>query len=167
LALASAPAPAAMRLTSADLTAGRPVPRAQIHTRSCGLKLSPQLAGSGAPAATRSLVLTMIDLDVKPAQWSHWIVIDLPPQSVSLPRGVRSLTLPAKAIVSHFGDAAYDGPCPPPGSGLHHHELTLRALPSAMVAINPDDEANRVSAILARQALDRASLSATVMAAER
>ncbi len=164
LALASPPALAAMSLTSTDLTADAAIARAQIYTRCGGLNISPQLAWSGAPNATKSLVLTMIDRDVKPAQWSHWIVIDLPPQAESLPRGVRSLPVPARAIVSNFGDASYDGPCPPPGTGLHHYEFTIWALPTATVAIDPDDAATHVTAMLARQALDHASLSATVAA---
>jgi hypothetical protein len=67
----------------------------------------------------KSFVLTMIDIDVKPDKWSHWVVVGLPATVKSLPRGATSLPGSAKAIVSNFGDAAYSGPCPPKGTGVH------------------------------------------------
>ena len=32
-----------------------------------------------------------------------------------------------------FGDASYGGACPPPGSGQHHYEITVWALPTETV----------------------------------
>ena len=68
---------------------------------------------------TKSFVLTMIDVSVKPSQWSHWIVVGLPPDATSLARGTKALPAGAAAIASNFGDANYDGPCPPNGTGVH------------------------------------------------
>jgi Raf kinase inhibitor-like YbhB/YbcL family protein len=106
----------------------------------------------------------MIDVDVKPDHWSHWIVVNLPAAVNSLPRGATSLPSPAKAIVSNFGDAAYAGPCPPKGSGLHHYEFTIWALPTAETALAADAKATTVTGLLSNRALDRASLVGLVSA---
>ena len=158
----AAPAQAAMLLTSTDIKDGAVIAADQIYPRCGGKNVSPQLAWSGAPASTKSFVLTMIDVDVKPDQWSHWIVVDLPPQTASLARGTSSLPSPARAIVSNFGDAAYAGPCPPSGTGVHHYRFTIWALPTASFTIAPDAKATEATADLAKVALDKASLTGSV-----
>jgi Raf kinase inhibitor-like YbhB/YbcL family protein len=160
-ALAS-PALAAMSLTSSDIKDGTTIAAAQIYPRCGGQNISPQLSWSGVPAGAKSLALTIIDLDVKPSQWSHWIVVDLPTATAELARGAKSLPAPAKAVVSNFGDASYDGPCPPKGSGVHHYQVTIWALPSASFSIAPDAKAADVNAALAKVALDKASFTGSV-----
>lgn len=164
LTLVTGTASAEMSLTSSDLRPGVAIPVAHIYPRCGGDNVSPDLSWSGAPSATKSFVLTMIDVDVKPAHWSHWIVVNLPAAVNSLPRGATSLPIPAKAIVSNFGDAAYAGPCPPKGSGLHHYEFTIWALPTTEIALAADEKATTVTALLSKRALDRASLVGLVSA---
>jgi Raf kinase inhibitor-like YbhB/YbcL family protein len=162
--MVSAPALSAMTLTSADIASGDPIPSAHIYPRCGGRNISPQLSWSGAPSATKSFVLTMIDVDVKPSQWSHWIVVGIPPKALSLPRGAQSLPGGATAVASNFGDAAYAGPCPPKGTGVHHYEFTIWALPTTTISLASDEKASAVTAILAQRALARASLTALVQA---
>jgi Raf kinase inhibitor-like YbhB/YbcL family protein len=164
LTLLSSPGFAAMTLTSSDITAGGPIPTGQIYPRCGGRNISPQLAWSGAPGAAKSFVLTMIDVDVKPSQWSHWVVVDLPASATSLPQGAKSLPGSAKALVSNFGDAAYAGPCPPKGTGVHHYQFTIWALPTAAISFAPDEKATVVTDQLSRQALDHATLTGLVLA---
>src|SRR5258708_38340417 len=116
LALLTTTAVAAMSLTSADIRSGGAIPIAHIYPRCGGGNISPALSWSGAPAATKSFVVTMIDVDVKPDEWSHWIVVGLPASVMSLPRAATSLPGGARAVLSNFGDAAYAGPCPPKGT---------------------------------------------------
>lgn len=156
------PAFAAMTLTSTDVTDGAAIAPAQIYPRCGGQNVSPQLSWGGTPAGAKSLVLTMIDLDVKPSQWSHWIVVDLPPETTALARGVSTLPGQAKSVVSNFGDAGYAGPCPPKGTGVHHYQITIWALPGATVSIGADEEATEVSGALSKIALDKASLTGSV-----
>jgi Raf kinase inhibitor-like YbhB/YbcL family protein len=152
----------AMELTSSDLAPSAQIAAAQIYPR-CGVQnVSPALTWSGVPAGTKSLVLTMIDMDVKPADWSHWIVVDLPPSTTTLPRGTAHLPAGAKAIVSNFGDAFYDGPCPPNGTGVHHYRFTIWAMPSAKTEIANDAKANEVADKLAKTAFASASLTGFV-----
>jgi Raf kinase inhibitor-like YbhB/YbcL family protein len=154
-------ASAAMQLSSPDLRAGAPMPTANIYPRCGGRNVSPALAWSGAPKGTRSLALTMIDLTPKPHQWSHWIVVGLPLSTGGLPRGVQVLPAGARAIAGNFGDAFYDGPCPPAGSGVHVYQISIWALPTAAPSIQPDAPADAVAATLAHRSLDHASLTVT------
>jgi Raf kinase inhibitor-like YbhB/YbcL family protein len=155
-------ADAAMTLHSADIADGTKIVAAQIYTRCGGQNVSPELSWNGVPAGTKSLALTMIDLDVKPAQWSHWIVVNIPPTTTGLARGAAALPGGATGVKSNFGDATYDGPCPPPGSGVHHYRLTIWALPQATVMLPPDGKATDVAATLMKTANDHASLTGTV-----
>jgi Raf kinase inhibitor-like YbhB/YbcL family protein len=110
LALACADPALALTLSSHDLTPGGAIPAAHIYPRCGGQNLSPDLAWKGAPAATKSFVLTMIDQDVKPALWSHWVVVGLPPSTTALGQGVKALPAGAQGVTSNFGAATYNGP---------------------------------------------------------
>lgn len=156
------PAMAAMTLTSTDIEAGGTIPSAQIYTRCGGSNISPQLSWSAAPAGTKSLVLTMIDTSVKPSQWSHWIVVNLPSSTTTLQRGAKTFPAGAMAIASNFGDASYDGPCPPDGTGVHEYQLTVWALPLPTIAFPADMKATDLSVRLAKIALDHATLKGFV-----
>lgn len=70
----------------------------------------------------------------------------------------------ARAVVSNFGDAGYAGPCPPAGTGLHHYQFTIWALPIADIDLPADEKASALTARLSRFALDHASLTAQVQA---
>jgi hypothetical protein len=148
----------AMELSSGDIAPGAQIATAQIYPRCGGQNISPSLSWSSVPAGAKSLVLTMIDTDVKPAQWSHWIVVDLPTSTTGLARGTTRLPPGAKAIASNFGDAFYDGPCPPNGTGVHHYRVTIWAMPAAKTEIAGDAKANAVAETLAKTALASASL---------
>src|SRR5450432_712805 len=159
----AAPAMAAMTLSSADLKPGATISSAQIYPRCGGENISPALSWSGAPSGTKSFVLTMVDVDVKPDQWSHWVV-GLPATAKSLARGATSLPGGAKAVVSNFGDAAYAGPCPPKGTGVHHYEFTVWALPTAEISLDDDEKATTLTEVLSKRALDRAAFVGLVSA---
>jgi hypothetical protein len=164
LAFVATPALAAMAITSPDLAPGAPMAAKHIYPRCGGQNVSPALQWSGAPAGAKSLVLTMIDMDVKPAFWSHWIVVDLPPQATGLPEGVKALPPPARAIAGNFGDAAYDGPCPPAGSGIHHYQFTIWAMKAAKTDLPADAKAPDVIAALTAGSLAHATLTTAVAA---
>jgi Raf kinase inhibitor-like YbhB/YbcL family protein len=164
LASTATPALAAMTISSPDMTPGARMPARHIYPRCGGQNVSPALAWSGAPAGTKSLVLTMIDMDVKPALWSHWIVVDLPPTSTGLAQGVKTLPAPAKGVASNFGEATYDGPCPPKGSGVHHYQFTIWAMKAATTDLPKDAKAPDVIATLTAGSLAHAQLSSEVAA---
>ena len=104
----------------------------------------------------------MIDTSVRPAQWSHWVVADIPADVTSLARGTKILAGSARQIAGNFGDPHYDGPCPPPGSGLHRYELTIWALPVPSFPVSADMKATELTAALTAAALGHASLAGSV-----
>jgi len=157
--LAAGPA-AAMELSSPDIHEGSPISKEQVYTRCGGQNVSPALAWSGAPAGTKSFAVTAIDHNVPPNDWSHWIVIDIPPNTT---RMGKDATLPqgARAVMTDFGDAGYGGPCPPPGSGAHHYEFTVWALRAPTVQLPAHAHAKEIAAVLQRNALAKASITGT------
>jgi Raf kinase inhibitor-like YbhB/YbcL family protein len=101
---------------------------------------------------------------VKPALWSHWIIVGLPPVAATMARGFKDLPAGSHAVVSNFGEARYDGPCPPPGSGVHRYQFTIWAMPTANVAIRPDAKAAALMRRLLATSVDHASVEGTVAA---
>lgn len=164
LALGAAPAAAqaAMTLASKDLRQGAPIAAAHIYPRCGGQNRSPELAWSGAPTGTKSFVVTAIDTSVKPNFWSHWIVVDLPPTTKSLPGGVAQLPQGARSVAGNFGDAGYAGPCPPKGSGPHSYEFTVWAMPTARFDVAPDANARTLAERLQKSALAHATVTGVV-----
>lgn len=155
----------AMTLTSADFKDGAALPVEHIYPRCGGQNVSPELSWGGAPAATDSYVLTMIDVSVKPNGWSHWIVIDLPKTATSLAHGLKTLPWPAHAIASNFGDKFYDGPCPPPGTGTHRYEFTIWAIPQrGPFGLADNAPATEVKRFFEGLSIDHATLAASVTA---
>lgn len=152
---------AAMELSSPDIRDGGEIALEHVYPRCGGANVSPALKWSGVPAGTKSLALSMIDVDVKPAMWSHWLVVDLPPSTTGLPKGASQLPVGAKPLMTDFGDAAYGGPCPPKGSGVHHYQFSLWALPAGTIEFPMGANTAQVSATLSKLALAKATLTAT------
>lgn len=86
-----------------------------------GRNSSPPLAWGPLPPGARSVTVLCHDPDAPVGDWSHWVLINLPPDTRELPEGV-----PAKPALGNgaiqglndFGRHGYGGPCPPPG---HEH----------------------------------------------
>ena len=151
----------AMTVTSHDFANGGTFPQADYDPRCGGADVSPQLSWRGTPKTAKSLAVTMIDQDVRPAKWSHWIIVDLPPRAVGLPRGVIGLPAPGVSVATNMGAVAYSGPCPPRSGGVHRYEITVWALPAAKTAISPDAKADALEEQLRSTALDHAMIAGT------
>lgn len=151
-----------MELKSTDLVNGATIAKEQVYTRCGGLNISPQLSWSGAPAETKSFALTMIDFDAKPTGWIHWWLINLPESVTVLSKG-EPLLGDAIAVKNDFGNSHYDGPCPPRGSGVHHYEFTVWALPVPAPPPPAGDKLTpkELSNALAFHALAKATLTGT------
>lgn len=94
---------------------------------------SPQLAWSGVPKGTKSLVMVMDDPDATYGElgaFVHWILFNIPVTVTELPRGVVKSELAKTGIkqgTNTFRAIAYGGPCPPQAS-THHYRFSLYAL---------------------------------------
>jgi Raf kinase inhibitor-like YbhB/YbcL family protein len=157
LALAATPS-FAVTLTSTDVSDGQPFATQFICPKQGGGSVSPALSWSDLPAGTQSIALTMFDSDAN--VW-HWLAVNLPPATTSLPQGVASAggTLPAGAmnLKNTHGNLAYDGPCPPAGKP-HHYHITVYALPDAKAPVTTDMKPADAGAALAKIALAKAEI---------
>lgn len=128
-----------------------------------GDDVSPPLAWSGAPAATRSFALVMSDADATAGTWYHWAIFDLPAATAGLaeghPRdggagGVRQ-------AVTDFRRTGYGGPCPPRGHGPHRYTFHLMALDVARLDVPERADCRAVERAAARHTLAEARLIGT------
>jgi Raf kinase inhibitor-like YbhB/YbcL family protein len=120
--------------TSSMMRDGETVPMTMVYssTGCTGDNLSPDLRCSGAPEETKSYAVTMFDLDARSgAGLSHWVAYDIPAHVTSLEAGAGSLIhkrLQGTHGINDFGEARYDGPCPPLGDPPHHYHVTVYAI---------------------------------------
>ena len=107
-------------------------PGGEIPSRytSEGADLSPPLAWSGEPAATRSFALIVEDPDAPDPRapkrvWVHWVVCDLTDDVHELPEAASGGAMPAGARegLNDWGGAGYRGPDPPIGRHRYFHRL--------------------------------------------
>lgn len=160
------PAPATFTLGSDDITDGGRLPTA--HTVD-GENVSPALTWSGAPAGTRSFVISCYDPDAPtPSGYWHWTLVDVPGETTSLPRGAGATDgsgLPAGAFhVRSDGLAAgFEGAGPPPGDHDHRYVFAVHALDVAPgeLGLGPDNSNAQVHFNVYFHLLGRAVLTAT------
>jgi Raf kinase inhibitor-like YbhB/YbcL family protein len=95
-----------------------------------GQNVSPQLEGSGVPEKAQSLALIMDDPDAPGGTFTHWVIFNTPPDSLTSPEAVPTepqLSCGTQQGINDFGTIGYGGPCPPPGRP-HRYRFTLYAL---------------------------------------
>lgn len=104
-----------------------------------GADLSPPLAWSGAPPATGSLVLVLVDPDAPSGTFRHWAVYDIPAGAGGLAAGYgpRRPAPGLREARNDFGRIGYGGPCPPRGGGVHHYHFRLLAISRPRLDLGP------------------------------
>ena len=157
------PAVPSFSLTSEDLADGE-----RMGDRFTALheNLSPGLRWSGAPAGTRSFVVSCFDPDApSPSGWWHWTVVDLPASAAGLPRGAGEsddgLAAPAFHVRNDAGTRAWFGPYPPAGDGDHRYVFAVHALDVDTLGLDGSASAAAVACQVSFHALGRALLTAT------
>jgi Raf kinase inhibitor-like YbhB/YbcL family protein len=143
----------------APLTLSSPVfgEGATLPTRfTCaGDGVSPPLAWSDVPKATRELTLVVEDPDA--GNFVHWTVLRIPATSTSVDQGA----VPQGGIETDnsFGKRGWGAPCPPKGDAAHRYVFALYATrePLGLGASATPDE---VRAKLAKLAVARGVLTA-------
>jgi Raf kinase inhibitor-like YbhB/YbcL family protein len=128
-----------------------------------GGNLSPPLLWSGAPAGTKSFVVTLFDPDERstPSGWWHWVLYDLPGNISELPAGAgveHSKHLPTEALQgrSDLGEDAYHGPCPDKGDPPHRYVFTIYALNVAKLPVPADSSGAMVTSVAQEHLLAKA-----------
>jgi Raf kinase inhibitor-like YbhB/YbcL family protein len=94
-----------------------------------GDNVSPPLSWGGVPGKTKSLALICDDPDAATGTYVHWVLWNLPPDTLSLPEGAppEDILANVQQGVENWPPAGYFGPCPPPGK-LHRYFFRLYAL---------------------------------------
>ena len=109
-----------MKITSSAFHEGANIP----SKFTCdGSDTSPPLQIAGIPSNAKTLVLIADDPDAPGGLFTHWLVWNIPPQTIliaegSAPKGVQG--------ANDFGKSGYRGPCPP--SGTHRYSFKIFAL---------------------------------------
>ncbi|HDJ1439986.1 TPA: kinase inhibitor [Serratia rubidaea] len=153
------------RLYSNDLQDGAAMPEAQVFNGMGyqGENLSPHLAWSGAPAGSKSFVVTLFDPDAPTGSgWWHWVVANIPANVSELPAGAGSGRpgLPTGALQTRtdFGKAGYGGAAPPQGES-HRYQFTVHALDVEHIEVDADASGAMVGFNVHFHSLGSASLT--------
>ena len=125
-----------------------------------GQNVSPPLAWSNAPAATKSFAIVMFDPDGGNGTGAvHWVAYGIPPTKTSLAEGEAS-TSPKGWVggKNSIGNDHYFGPCGPSGHALHHYVITVIATPLEPDALKPGLTRDELLAALRGKSLAPASI---------
>jgi Raf kinase inhibitor-like YbhB/YbcL family protein len=110
---------ARIKITSSAFNEGGNIPSKFTCNES---NTSPPLQISGVPSEAKSLVLIADDPDAPSGLFTHWLIWNIPPQTMSTegsaPKGVHG--------ANDFGKSDYNGPCPP--TGTHRYSFKIFAL---------------------------------------
>ena len=87
-----------------------------------GNNQSPPLIWKNAPENTQSFAIIVDDPDAIGGLWVHWVVFNIPSQVNQLAEAVKFSdgTIEGK---NGWGNARYEGPCPPRGTNRYHFRL--------------------------------------------
>ncbi|MCH7574406.1 MAG: YbhB/YbcL family Raf kinase inhibitor-like protein [Candidatus Marinimicrobia bacterium] len=119
-----------MQITSNAFTEGGNIP---ARFTCDGDDISPELAWSGLPAGTRTLILICDDPDAPGGTWDHWVMFNIPAAVAGLPEDAKRQEVSGQGSVegtNSWGKTGYGGPCPP--AGTHRYYFKLYALDSAL-----------------------------------
>jgi len=117
-------------LTSPAFEEGQRIP--PRHTCE-GEDRSPELTIADVPDDVAALAVVVDDPDAPAGTFTHWLLWNLPPDTVEIEAGVAPREeLPdlggARQGNNDFGEIGYRGPCPPEGDDPHEYRFTLYVL---------------------------------------
>lgn len=149
------PSGPAFTLESPAFTNGRPIPKEYTGE---GANFSPPLAWSGVPEGAKSFGIVCSDPDAPAGTFYHWVVLNIPAETTSLPQAVSADF--ATSGANSAGTRGYMGPMPPPGKP-HRYFFRLYAL-DAVLTVEPGTlEAATAEEVMAGHMLATAELMGT------
>jgi len=100
-----------------------------------GEDLSPPLEIRGISERAKSLAIIVDDPDTPLGVFTHWLIWNIPPETISIHEGIPKepvVESPIKAVQGRndFGNLGYNGPCPP--SGVHRYRFKLYVLDTSL-----------------------------------
>lgn len=124
-----------------------------------GRNINPPLIWVGVPYSAKSFALIMSDPDSPRGVWDHWIVYNIPVNVHEILPGPQYLPAGSMILKNSWGNARYDGPCPP--SGTHHYWLTLYAL-NTTINLSPSATKSDLEAAMQNNIVSITKLMGTV-----
>jgi len=159
------PAVGSFAVTSTDVVDGQQLDHAYVHSSAepDGANTSPQLAWSGFPDGTKSFVVTCFDPDAPtPSGFWHWVLVDVPVSTTSLPTGGGHVdaVLPGKSfhVRNDYSSKDYGGSAPPAGDRPHRYYFVVHAVDVESLGVDADTSAAVVSFNLVFHTLARAQI---------
>jgi Raf kinase inhibitor-like YbhB/YbcL family protein len=131
----------AFEVRSAAFAEGSTIPRKYTGD---GENVSPPLEWSGAPEGTRSFALICEDPDAPSGTFRHWAIANIPGDRNGIAESGRAQRQNYDCARNDFGHAAYDGPAPPRGHGLHHYHFKVAALDIDKIDVPADRGADEL-----------------------
>jgi hypothetical protein len=160
---------AGFELESPDVNARKPITEKYVFNGfGCtGENVSPAVVWMSPPKNAKSFALTVHDPDAPTggSGWWHWLVINIPADTVGLQQGAGDPTarkMPKAALQTRtdFGTAGWGGPCPPAGDKPHRYVFTIYALGVEKLEVPADAGGALVGYMINANAIDRASFTA-------
>lgn len=155
-----------MKLISQDIVDGDKLPLRHVFNGMGydGDNISPHLTWDDVPAGTKSFVVTCYDPDAPTGSgWWHWVVANLPADTLVLPQGSGSglVALPDGAVQARtdFGTSGYGGAAPPKGAS-HRYIFTVYALDVKRIEVDEQASGAMVGFNVHFHTLGSASLTA-------
>lgn len=115
--------------------------RIPVQYSCSGENISPPLSWGDPPAGTESLAVICDDPDAPGGLFTHWVLVNIPPDSRGLPGGVKRTPLLDDGSIhgaNSYGKLEYSGPCPPPGRP-HRYYFHIYALDIPLKLRSPAD----------------------------
>jgi Raf kinase inhibitor-like YbhB/YbcL family protein len=88
-----------------------------------GENINPAISIDNFPSETKSFVLIVEDPDAVKGTFDHWLIWNLEPG-----KNISENSAPGVEGKNGLGKTGYLGPCPPPGTGVHHYHFKVYAL---------------------------------------
>lgn len=126
-----------------------------------GDNVSIPLQWSDVPEGVRSFAVTVVDHHPVADKWVHWLVVDIPADTRSLPEGASGSNMPrgARELQSSFGKPGYGGPRPPKGTGEHPYVVTVYALDTVSLYLERDTGLDAFKQAIEGHVLDSAEVT--------
>jgi Raf kinase inhibitor-like YbhB/YbcL family protein len=160
------PSAGSFTVTSTDVRDGEQIAPAHVHDSAGGQNISPHLAWSDFPVATKSFAVTCFDPDAPiPSGFWHWVAVNIPASVTELATGAGAGddSLPGGAfhVRNDFGAKAYGGSAPPQGDMVHRYYFVVHAVDVEALDVNGDVSPAVVGFNLAFHTLARALIVPT------
>ncbi len=137
------------------------IPKKYAHTNAGGENVSIPLQWKNAPKDTESFAIAVVDTHPMANNFLHWLAINIPPDTTSIPEGASDSNMPEDAteFKNGYGEDGYGGPAPPAGSGEHDYEITVYALSIPRMSMSDDAGLAEFENFTQDKVLGRATIS--------